>query len=137
MPDSEKFLEEALSKEILINEKLKATLLGAVAIILFVGLSGLLLIFNSFFTSRFETTVPFLLVLGVFVVLGLREFNIRLFIKKRLKSNTPVKTVVRYLNVIGEISVPTVILSDSVSLLQQPFCSVNTYCPFLFCDSDT
>jgi len=110
MTEQNKILQDALDKEILLNEKLKATLLGAVAIILFVGLSGLLLIFNSFFTSRFETTVPFLLVLGVFVVLGLREFNIRLFIKKRLKSNTPVKTVVRYLNVIGEISVPTVIL---------------------------
>ena len=110
MTEQNKILQDALDKEILLNEKLKATLLGAVAIILFVGLSGLLLIFNSFFTSRFETTVPFLLVLGVFVVLGLREFNIRLFIKKRLKNNTPVKTVVRYLNVIGEISVPTVIL---------------------------
>ena len=136
MTDQNKILQDALDKEILLNEKLKATLLGAVAIVLFVGLSGLLLIFNSFFKSRFETIVPFLLVLGVFVLLGLREFNIRLFIKKRLKNNTPVRTIVRYLNAIGEISVPTVILVillvyyDNLFVLSTPI--VLFYFPLVF-----
>ena len=136
MTDQNKILQDALDKEILLNEKLKATLLGAVAIVLFVGLSGLLLIFNSFFKSRFETIVPFLLVLAVFVLLGLREFNIRLFIKKRLKNNTPVRTIVRYLNAIGEISVPTVILVillvyyDNLFVLSTPI--VLFYFPLVF-----
>ena len=59
MPDSEKFLEEALSKEILINEKLKATLLGAVGIVLFTGFLTLLLLFKSFFVSNFKSLTPF------------------------------------------------------------------------------
>ena len=111
MPDSEKFLEEALSKEILINEKLKATLLGVVGIVLFTGFLTLLLLFNSFFVSNFKSLTPFYWMLAVLAIFVIREFNIRMFIKRTIEKGGKVNNGIRYLNVIGEISVPTVILA--------------------------
>ncbi|MBL1213928.1 MAG: adenylate/guanylate cyclase domain-containing protein [Ignavibacteriae bacterium] len=111
MHDSEKFLEEALSKEILINEKLKATLLGIVGIVLFLGFSILLLLFNSFFVSHFKSLTPFYWMQFVLIIFIAREFNIRAYLKRTIEKGGKVKNSIRYLNVISEISVPTVILA--------------------------
>jgi adenylate cyclase len=111
MPDSEKFLEEALSKEILISEKLKATLLGVVGVVLFSGFSIILFLFNSFFVSNFKSLTPFYWMQLVLVIFIVREFNIRAFLKRTIAKGGKVNNGIRYINVIGEISVPTVILA--------------------------
>ncbi|MEW6194412.1 MAG: adenylate/guanylate cyclase domain-containing protein [Bacteroidota bacterium] len=112
--EEQSYLDEQLTQEIITSERKRAKLLGLISLCLVTAV----IIFISLFKEKYLEVVPGLIPayisIAILLILALREYIMnRMMLKqslKRIMSNKFRRQLMRYLWIIFEISIPTLIL---------------------------
>ncbi|MGD8780665.1 MAG: adenylate/guanylate cyclase domain-containing protein [Ignavibacteria bacterium] len=129
--------EEKLGIEILKAERMKATLL----LYVFILLAFFSIVISTLFVKEIdeifgEEFTPTYVLSVIFLFLALREFNIRILIKKLISRGKKIKVIIRYINTFIEASIPTIMIiimlqfSYTVYLFSSPM--ILLYLVFIF-----
>jgi len=131
--EKEKLFEDQLSREVLLNERLRVTVLAIAAFSGIIIFSIILLFFEKEFTifvkgKYKEFTIYIYSIVGF---LFLYEILIRVLLKKAIQKNFSLPTLPRYGNAFLETSIPTALIFLN-SMIQNPAYSLSIPPVFLF-----
>lgn len=115
MPDTnnsedKRIFEEQLVKEIVRNERLRAKILGFVALLLLITLIGIYSFFNETIMNTMLSVLPLYALGAMLLFLILREITVYRFLSKRLEENKGLSKKLQYINLFIESSIPTLIM---------------------------
>ncbi len=108
---SKNTFEENLDVEILKAERNKATLMLYVFVLLLVASSIISFLYLQEITEVFgQQFLPTYVLSIIFLVLVIREINIRIILKKFITQKKKIHSVIRYINTFIEVSLPTIMV---------------------------
>lgn len=124
--------KEELQKEILQSERTRALLLSIVSLVLAILLGIITSVFYDEFAKVFrQKNIGIFIVIGLLILLSLREYYVSQFFRKRIISSKPIKPLYRYLNVFLETSVPTAMMTV-VGLYLESNVIILTPAPYIY-----
>lgn len=121
-----KILEEKLQLEILISERKRVKILGAISLIPFVFILFTYLFFSKSYPNYYGDFAPVLIADLILLVFALREFSIARVLTKRIAEGKPLSNWMQYLNTFIEVSLPSALIFEigffweSVAVLSTP-----------------
>lgn len=108
--EENKILEEQLYPEMIKSERMRVTLLAAIALITTVVFAFYLVFFSDDIRTKVPSLYPLYIIAGVFALLFIRELIVIGFIKKKYDKKEKITPTVRYINTLIECSFPSVVL---------------------------
>ena len=109
-----KLFEEQLNREILFSERLRVVLMGSTYLFLLVVFLFLTTLLRSQVSDIIIDFTPIHIAAGLFAFFAVREFYIKKYINRVITGEIVLcytkRDKIRFMNIIGEISIPTIIM---------------------------